>query len=92
MSQLPEPEPIFVPDGPLALSAPRRRMDDLVALVEARHPELADDPAWQTLAGLAQELASDGAANGAPPLYPTAKSAAGPPLSPIPASWGRDAG
>ena len=49
------------PDGPLALSAARRQMDYLRALLEYHHPKIASDPEWQTFAGLAQELASDAA-------------------------------
>jgi hypothetical protein len=58
---MPKSEPVFAPDGPLALSAARRQMDYLRALIEYHHPKIASDADWQTFAGLAQEIASDAA-------------------------------
>ncbi len=58
-------KPMFDTCGQLSFQ--RRRMNYLVALLEYEHPELRGDPAWDTLAGLAREFASDLAELGAFP-------------------------
>ena len=57
---------VIAPDGPLALSWERRRMDALVEFLETHHPDLTADPAWQTFAGLAVDYVSEAAEHSDP--------------------------
>ncbi len=49
----------IAPEGEWALSWQRRRMDALKAHLEATHPKLPKDPAWQTFSELALDFVSE---------------------------------